>query len=59
MKRGIVGSFHRVSYKHLHRYLSEFEYRFNRRENQETLFSATVANMVNTGGMKYTELVAD
>ncbi len=25
LKRGIIGSFHRVSIKHLHRYLSEFE----------------------------------
>ena len=31
-KRGVVGSFHRVSHKHLQRYLSEFEYRFNRRK---------------------------
>ena len=29
LKRGLIGSFHRVSIKHLHRYLSEFEYRFN------------------------------
>ena len=58
-KRGIVGSFHNVSGKHLHRYLSEFEYRFNRRENQANLFGATVANMVTTREMKYSELVAD
>jgi transposase-like protein len=58
-KRGIVGSFHSVSGKHLHRYLSEFEYRFNRRENQASLFGATVASMVNTGAMKYAELTAN
>ena len=31
-KRGIVGSFHHVSGKHLHRYLNEFSHRFNRRK---------------------------
>jgi transposase-like protein len=33
LKRGIAGSFHRVSHKHLQRYLFEFEYRFNRRKD--------------------------
>jgi len=28
LKRGLIGSFHRVSIEHLHRYLSEFEWRF-------------------------------
>src|SRR5205823_14320023 len=32
LKRGLIGSFHRVSIKHLHRYLTEFEYRFNARQ---------------------------
>jgi len=40
-KRGIIGNFHQVSAKHLHRYLNEFEYRFNRR-NDADLFSKTV-----------------
>ena len=30
-KRGVVGSFHQVSIKHLMRYLEEFSYRFNNR----------------------------
>jgi hypothetical protein len=29
--RALMGSFHHVSRKHLHRYLSEFESRFNSR----------------------------
>jgi transposase-like protein len=33
LKRGLIGSFHRVSIQHLHRYLSEFEFRFNIRED--------------------------
>jgi transposase-like protein len=32
-KRGLVGSFHRLSYKHLDRYLQEFEFRQNNRKN--------------------------
>ena len=32
-KRGVVGSFHHVSKKHLDRYLDEFEFRFNNRDN--------------------------
>jgi hypothetical protein len=31
LKRGINGSFHHVSKGHLHRYCSEFEFRYNRR----------------------------
>jgi len=57
-KRGIVGSFHKVSHKHLHRYLSEFEYRFNGREEPD-LFGSTVARMVGSKEMKYAELVAE
>lgn len=29
LKRGIIGSFHHVSKKHLHRYCSEFDFRWN------------------------------
>jgi transposase-like protein len=32
MKRGINGIYHSVSKKHLHRYLSEYEFRFNHRD---------------------------
>lgn len=35
LKRGITGQFHKVSKKHLQKYLNEFEYRYNRR-NLET-----------------------
>jgi transposase-like protein len=58
LKRGIVGSFHQVSAKHLHRYLSEFEFRFNRRELPD-LFEATVAQMARTKQMEYKQLVAE
>lgn len=31
IKRGVYGTFHSVSKKHLHRYMSEFEFRYNTR----------------------------
>jgi transposase-like protein/transposase len=31
LKRGIYGTFHNVSRKHLHRYVAEFDFRWNRR----------------------------
>jgi hypothetical protein len=45
VKRGLIGSFHQVSVKHLDRYVQEFCYRFNNRKNQE-LFALTVAALV-------------
>ena len=44
-KRGVIGSFHQVSIKHLDRYVQEFSYRFNGRE-KEGLFVLTVAALV-------------
>ena len=32
LKRGLVGTFHHIEAQHLSSYLSEFEYRFNRRK---------------------------
>jgi transposase-like protein len=32
LKRGVYGSFHHVSKEHLHRYLSEFDFRYNARD---------------------------
>lgn len=31
VKRGIIGTFHKVSQQHLHRYLAEFDFRYNNR----------------------------
>lgn len=32
LKRGVFGTFHSISRKHLHRYLAEFEFRYNARK---------------------------
>jgi hypothetical protein len=56
-KRGVTGSFHRVSHKHLHRYLSEFEYRFNGRK-QSNLFGMVVGRMTQPGTMPYAALIS-
>lgn len=57
LKRGIIGSFHWISPKHLHRYLSEFEYRFNAREFAMK-FEHAMANMVRAPHMSYADLIA-
>ena len=31
LKRGVYATFHNVSKKHLHRYVREFEFRYNKR----------------------------
>ena len=57
-KRGVIGSFHKVSIKHLGRYLNEFSYRFNNR-GAENLFAAVVANLVIGAALRYAELTSD
>ena len=34
LKRGIIGTFHHVSARHLHRYTTEFDFRYNHRETR-------------------------
>src|ERR1019366_7527227 len=58
-KRGLMGSFHRVSYKHLSRYCYEFSFRFNRREVESEIFSETVKSMANTKPMMYRKLISE
>jgi transposase-like protein len=57
LKRGLIGSFHRVSTKHLQRYLNEFEYRFNER-NSTKKFENCVAEMCATKPLTYRSLVS-
>ena len=41
LKRGITGQYHKVSIKHLSKYIDEFCYRYNNRDNTE-LFNLTI-----------------
>lgn len=56
-KRGLIGSYHKISVKHLRRYLDEFTFRFNNRE-AEDLFGLVMLNLVMVSGVKYSELTA-
>lgn len=58
LKRGLIGSFHRVSIKHLHRYLTEFELRFNERKAVDR-FGDMVARIAKTSPLTYRRLVDD
>jgi transposase-like protein len=53
LKRAIIGSFHVVSIKHLHRYLSEFETRFNARKSEDR-FEPTLRRMLGIEPMRLT-----
>jgi hypothetical protein len=57
-KRGLYGTFHRVSTKHLPRYCDEFSYRFNRRQQQPELFAQTTKALLNGERLTYEALTA-
>ncbi|MGH9733694.1 MAG: IS1595 family transposase [Candidatus Acidiferrales bacterium] len=57
-KRGLNGSFHKVSRKHLHRYCDEFSFRFNRRKMQQEMFAETTNNLLNGERLPYQNLTA-
>jgi transposase-like protein len=57
-KRGLIGQFHKLSGKHLHRYLAEFEYRFNRR-NDADVFIATVQRLCGVKPLRFAVLTSD
>jgi transposase-like protein len=56
LKRGVYGTFHKVSIKHLGRYCNEFSYRFNRRDQQLLMFDETVANLLTNKTLAYKKL---
>lgn len=55
-KRSIIGAFHKMSAKHMDRYLEELEWRFNNRDNPH-IFRDTMARIVKTDPMTYRELI--
>jgi transposase-like protein len=57
-KRGVVGSFHKISIKHLQRYLNEFQHRFNHRKSDDR-FEAMVSRTGQTSPLPYHALIAE
>jgi len=57
LKRGIIGSWHKVSAKHLAAYLDEMTFRFNNRNNP-FLFRDTMLKLIEAPVLEYKELIA-
>ena len=57
LKRSIIGSYHKVSGKHLNAYLDELEWRFNNRNNP-WLFRDTLKKLIESDNVEYQKLTA-
>jgi transposase-like protein len=57
LKRGIMGTWHKISAKHLPAYLEEMSFRFNRRKNAN-LFLDTLRHMVTAPVLTFEKLTA-
>ena len=57
LKRGIMGTWHKISAKHLPAYLDEMTFRFNRRKNAN-LFIDTLRHMVTAPVLTFEKLTA-
>lgn len=58
LKRGIVGSYHQLSAKHLPAYLDEVAFKYNNREN-EYLFRDTLIALIDAETLPYQELIRE
>jgi transposase-like protein len=58
LKRGIIGSWHKISAKHLAAYLDEMTWRFNNRKNPY-LFRDTMLKLIHSDNLEYKELTAE
>lgn len=57
LKRSVAGSYHKISDKHVDRYLDELEWRFNNRDNP-FLFTDTLKKLIGASNLEYKELIA-
>jgi len=57
LKRGVIGTWHRISAKHLAAYLEEMTFRFNRRDRSD-LFVDTLRHMVTADPLTFENLTA-
>jgi len=56
-KRGVRGTWHHISAKHLAAYLEEMEFRFNNRKNPY-LFRDTILKLIRSPNLEYKHLTA-
>jgi transposase-like protein len=56
--RAVIGSYHKLSTKHLPAYLQEFEFRFNNRDNPY-LFRDTLLRLIEADTLTYADLTAN
>ena len=59
LKRGLVGSYHKLSGDHLEAYLNEFCWRYNRREQQKEMFDALLKNIAAGRPLTYKTLTRE
>jgi len=58
LKRGIMGTFHSVSRKHLHRYVAEFDFRWNARKIDDGARTALAIQSAEGKRLRYKEPAA-
>jgi hypothetical protein len=58
LKRGVLGTWHRISAKHLQAYCNEMSFRFNNRKNPY-LFRDTILKLIASRNLEYKALTAD
>jgi transposase-like protein len=58
LKRGVVGTWHKVSAKHLQAYCEEMAFRFNNRQNP-FLFRDTILKLIDAPVLEYKKLTAE
>jgi ISXO2-like transposase domain len=55
--RAVIGAYHKLSVKHLPKYLDEVAFRFNNRGNQ-CLFRDTLLRLIESESLTYSELTS-
>jgi transposase-like protein len=58
-KRGVIGSYHKLSKDHLDSYLNEFCWRYNRRKLQPFMFSTLLSELTKKQPMTYKKLTRE
>ncbi|WP_199142051.1 IS1595 family transposase [Pedobacter sp. ASV12] len=58
LKRGIIGIYHNVSHKHLHRYCHEFGYRYNTRKTEDVLRFDSAIKLCDNKRLTYSQLIS-